>query len=872
MIRIKTAMAERGAPSTTHLRRYVTGALTAAAAAVVLTAAQVAPAVAAQSHAAAPTASVSYTETYRPQFHFTPAQNWMNDPNGLIYYRGEYHLFFQYNPSGNTWGNISWGHAVSRDLVHWHELPVAIPADAQNYVFSGSAVVDYRNTSGFGRPGNPAMVAIYTATDRVTNMQRQALAYSLDNGRTFTKYGIVLDIGSTNFRDPKVFWYAPGHEWLMTAVLSDQHKVTFYTSPDLKHWTHLSDFGPAGATGGVWECPDLFPLPDPSHRGKQKWVLVVNLNPGGVAGGSGVQYFVGNFNGTTFTSDDKPYVPPAGTDLGSFDHGTFDGWTPAGTAFGSGPTPGNAPGQGGVTGYLGAGLANSFNNPAADGGTGTLTSPDFTISQSYLNFLVGGGNHPYVPGSKVGDNSPPGTVFADFEGTTWGAGWTATGDFTTAGPAAGAIDGQQPVTGYEGNQLVNTFTNGDASTGTITSPSFTIGSHYIDLLVGGGNHPWGSSGPTAVNLIVGGKVVATASGQNAESLNWVSWNVTAYQGQPASIQIVDQNTGGWGHINVDQITFSSEAAAPRAVDTSVRLVVDGQVVRSATGSDSETLDWASWNLADLQGKTAHIELVDNNTGGWGHILADQFSASGTAALSGVQRAHWLDYGADDYAAVTFNDVPGGKRIMIGWMNNWNYAGSIPTSPWRSAMTVPRQLSLRHIDGALRIVQKPVDQLRTLRAGPIVHLHNLPIPRGSTPLPARGKALWIDATLRPGTATSYGLKVRTGAGGQQTVIGYDKATQQLYVDRTRSGDVSFDPTFASIQRAPLPTRNGVVHLTVLVDWSSVEVFAQDGRLLITDQIFPSPASTGLATFASGGTAALASITVSHMRSAWTGRTS
>ena len=114
----------------------------------------------------------------------------------------------------------------------------------------------------------------------------------------------------------------------------------------------------------MWECPDLFPLPDPSHRGKQKWVLVVNLNPGGVAGGSGVQYFVGNFNGTTFTSDDKPYVPPAGTDLGSFDHGTFDGWTPAGTAFGSGPTPGNAPGQGGVTGYLGAGLANSFNNPA----------------------------------------------------------------------------------------------------------------------------------------------------------------------------------------------------------------------------------------------------------------------------------------------------------------------------------------------------------------------------------------------------------------------------------------------------------------------------------------------------------------------------
>jgi fructan beta-fructosidase len=140
------------------------------------------------------------------------------------------------------------------------------------------------------------------------------------------------------------------------------------------------------------------------------------------------------------------------------------------------------------------------------------------------------------------------------------------------------------------------------------------------------------------------------------------------------------------------------------------------------------------------------------------------------------------------------------------------------------------------------------------------------------LPARGKALWVDATLRPGTATRYGLKVRTGSGGQQTEIGYDKAAQQLYVDRTRSGDVSFDPTFPSIQRAPLPTRNGVVHLTVLVDWSSVEVFAQDGRLLITDQIFPSPSSTGLAAFATGGRATLRSVLVSHMRSAWTGRTS
>ena len=861
----------RGGSGRSWARRPLV-ALAAVAAAVLVTAGQMAPA-AAQGRVGASAARVGarYTETYRPQFHFSPAQNWMNDPNGLLYYRGEYHLFFQYNPSGNTWGNISWGHAVSRDLVHWHELPVAIPADAQNYAFSGSAVIDYRNTSGFGRPGNPAMVAIYTATDRVTNMQRQAVAYSLDRGRTFTKYGIVLDIGSTNFRDPKVFWYAPGHEWLMTAVLSDQHKVTFYTSPDLKHWTHLSAFGPAGATGGVWECPDLFPLPDPRHPGKQKWILVVNLNPGGIAGGSGVQYFVGTFNGKTFTSDDKQYTPPTGTDLGSFDNGTFDGWTPSGSAFGSGPTPGNAPGQAGVTGYIGAGLANSFNNPAGDGGTGTLASPNFTITQNYLNFLVGGGNHPYVPGSKVGDNSPPGTVFADFEGTTWGTGWTATGDFTNAGPVAGAVGGQQQVTGYEGKQLVNTFLNGDASTGTITSPTFTINSHYIDLLVGGGNHPWGTPNPTAVNLLVGGKVVATASGQNAEFLNWVSWDVSAYQGQQATVQIVDQNTAGWGHINVDQVTFSAVAAPPRAVDTSVRLVVDGNVVRSATGSDSESLDWASWNVADLKGRTAHLELVDNNTGGWGHILGDQFSQSNTAATSAVQRAHWIDYGADDYAAVTFNDVPGGKRIMIGWMNNWLYGGSIPTSPWRSAMTVPRQLSLRDVHGALRIFQSPVTQLKELRSAPVTHLQNRRIANGTTALPAKGKALWIDATLRPGSAKTYGLKVRTG-NGQATVIGYDRAAGQLYVDRTHSGNVTFDPTFPSIERAPLAAKDGVIHLTLLVDWSSVEVFAQNGKILITDQIFPDPASAGIAAFAVNGTATLRSITIYHMRSAWNGRIS
>ena len=326
----------------------------------------------------------------------------MNDPNGLVYYQGQYHLFYQYNPSGNTWGNMSWGHAVSTDLVHWKELPLAIPYDANELVFSGSAVVDTANTSGLGTKANPPLVAVYTSAK--PGSQSQSLAYSIDGGLTFKKYGTVLDIGSAEFRDPKVFWYAPANAWRMVVVEATEHKVSIYSSPNLKHWTHLSDFGPTGAVGGVWECPDLFPLAvngDPRHI---KWVMVVNLNPGGIAGGSGGQYFVGDFDGTTFTSNDPPtYTPPTGTVLADFESAGFAPWTTTGTAFGAGPTAGNAPGQGGVNGYLGTKLANSFN--PADGATGVLTSPDFTISSNYLNFLVGGGTHPHVDGTVL--DGPP---------------------------------------------------------------------------------------------------------------------------------------------------------------------------------------------------------------------------------------------------------------------------------------------------------------------------------------------------------------------------------------------------------------------------------------------------------------------------------
>jgi fructan beta-fructosidase len=336
--------------------------------------------------------------------------------------------------------------------------------------------------------------------------------------------------------------------------------------------------------------------------------------------------------------------------------------------------------------------------------------------------------------------------------------------------------------------LVNTFLNFDLSTGTITSPEFTIASDFINLLVGGGFHPWpgdATNPPTSVSLVVDGQVVRNATGQENEQLNWVNWEVSALTGQTAHIEIVDQNTGGWGHINVDHIMFADQPAFPRSTETAVNLLVDGEVVRTASGKNSENLDWSAWNVGDLIGQQAQIQIVDNNTGGWGHILADHFMFADAPAQSVEQRSSWLDYGKDYYAAVSWNNIPDDKRIMIGWMNNWQYAGAIPTSPWRSAMSVPREVELRTINDRIQVVQQPITQLNTLRADPTYRLDDEMIPEGELPLDgpgASGKALDIVVDFNLETADNFGLKVRTG-NGEETVIGYDVAASELYVDRT-----------------------------------------------------------------------------------------
>ena len=515
------------------LRSAIAAGLLLAAAAT-----STAPAVAAQE-------GPTYTERYRPQYHFSPAVNWANDPNGLVYYGGEYHMFYQYNPFGDKWGHMSWGHAVSPDLVRWQHQPVAIPEDGPVMAFSGSAVVDWKNTSGFGAPGGePPLVAIYTG-HRQGN-QSQFIAYSTDRGRTWTRYAgnPVVDIGLADFRDPKVFWYEPQQKWVMVTALSPQHKVRLFSSPDLKRWTQMSEFGPAAAAGGVWECPDLFPLPVDGDQKKTRWVLIVNLNPGGVAGGSGGQYFVGDFDGTRFTAE----------------------------------------------------------SPAPNG---------------------------------------------------------------------------EPL--------------------------------------------------------------------------------------------------------------------------------------------------------------------------------------------------WADYGKDFYAAVSWSDVPksDGRRVWLGWMNNWQYAGDIPTAPWRSAMSLPRTLALETTRDGIRLVQRPVAELQRLR-GPRRAVKAQTIPTGSVSLAPRGisgKALEINAEFQAGTASEFGLKVRTGK-GEETVIGIDPKAGQLFVDRIRSGDVRFHKDFSGRQTAPLPIENGRVRLRVFVDWSSVEVFAGGGRTVITDQVFPAPESQGVELYAKGGSARLVSLEAWPMASAWT----
>ena len=249
------------------------------------------------------TFNTANTDYYRPSYHFTPAYGWMNDPNGMVYKDGEYHLYYQYNPYGSKWGNMHWGHAVSRDLIHWQHLDPAIARDTLGHIFSGSSVVDIHNTAGYGKN---AIIALYTsASDK--NGQIQCMAYSTDNGRTFTKYEsnpvLTPFDGLRDFRDPKVFWYEKGKCWYM--IVSADKETRFYKSKNLKKWEYVSAFGNGmGQQPCQYECPDFFQLPVNGDPNNMKWVMIMNINPGCLFGGSATEYFVGDFDGKNFTCAD----------------------------------------------------------------------------------------------------------------------------------------------------------------------------------------------------------------------------------------------------------------------------------------------------------------------------------------------------------------------------------------------------------------------------------------------------------------------------------------------------------------------------------------------------------------------------------------
>jgi sucrose-6-phosphate hydrolase SacC (GH32 family) len=388
------------------------------------------------------------------------------------------------------------------------------------------------------------------------------------------------------------------------------------------------------------------------------------------------------------------------------------------------------------------------------------------------------------PASTSTSPCRPGTTanvtFQDFEGTADFAsrGWVATGGLVGAAPAQGTLSGQQAVSGYTGSRLVNTFLNGDSTTGTLTSPPFTITRPFINFLIGGGNAP----GVQCVNLKVGDQVVRTATGSDSEQLLPKSWDVTALINQSAVIEIADLSTTGWGHILVDEISFSDVSAEPRGTN-------------------------------------------------------------------------WMDWGPDYYAAAPFNGLPSADRTNIAWMNNWQYAGVIPTSPWRSMMSIPRKLSLKTINGWPTLIQQPVANWAALQTGTYSNALDT-VAEGSQPIPLSGKSIDVTITFsdrNEASPSQFGLLLRaTSDLAQQTRVGYDFGTKRMFVDRTKSGNVGFDGTFSNTYYAPLaPGSGGKVTMRILLDSSSVEVFGGEGEVTLSAQIFPQDTGIDVRLFSTGG---------------------
>lgn len=773
----------------------------------------------------------TYRELYRPQYHFTPPGGWIGDPDGLVECNDIYHLFW-------------WGHATSSDLVYWNLLPWPMQGgDGSFSYFSGSVVADIQNTSGFGTGNTPPMVAVYTANNNATGIQSQCLSSSPD-GTNFYYYSNnpVINLNSTSFRDPDVQWDSVHNQWVMAVALSNQHIVRFYASPNLKTWRWLSNFGPVGGREADWEDPALFQLPVDGNPQNMKWVLAVDTGP------NKIQYFVGNFDGTTFWLDPltQSFLNKGtgldGDTFANFESADYGNWTVTGTAFGPGPAQGTLPNQMPVSGYVGHGLVNSFYD--GDTSTGTLTSPQFRITRSSIGFLIGGGNHPgltcvnlIVNGSVVqsatGNNSETLSwvtwnvsqwvgqmaqiqivdnctgswghidvdqimffdLFADFEEGNYGN-WTTTGTAFGSGPAQGTRPNQNAVSGYLGSGLVNSYNGGDGSTGTLTSPPFTIIRNCINFLVGGGNNP----GVTCVNLVINGVVVDTATGNNDEILRWAGWDVSQWKGQ-----------------------------------------------------------------------TAQIQIVDNSTAAWGHILADQFMFSDVMMNTGLEHANWVDWGSDFYAARVWHPYNSDNQCTywLGWMDNWQYASDLPESWGQGAETIPRNLQLVSSPRGCQLVQQPLSNLKKLRElhiriGPQTYQNTISFSQVN-PLV---NSYELDAVFNlSATNQDFGLNLCVGGTTNQVVLGYHAWTQNVYLDRRNSGNVSFSASFPNVVTAPVVPRNGAIEFHVFVDHSSIEVFVNGGSAVLTDLIFPTTSDLGIRVFSNNGPTTLRSLDFWYLTSIW-----
>lgn len=490
---------------------------------------------------------VYYQEPHRPQIHFSPEAAWMNDPNGMVYYEGEYHLFFQHYPDGTTWGPMHWGHAVSTDLVHWEHLPIALYPDELGYIFSGSAVVDENNTSGLAQEGEVPLVAVYTYHDTTgeragrNDFQTQGIAYSLDKGRSWEKYEgnpVLENPGIRDFRDPKVFWHESSESWIMILAVKD--RIHLYRSPNLTEWTFASEFGvDQGSHGGVWECPDLFELPVDGNANQTKWLMIVSLGDGAPNGGSGTQYFIGEFDGTTFTND----------------------------------------------------------NPA--------------------------------------------------------------------------------------------------------------------------------------------------------------------------------------------------------------------------------------------------EII-----------------------------LWMDYGRDNYAGVSWSDIPekDGRRIFIGWMSNWSYANQVPTDPWRSAMTIARTLTLETRSEGIRLITQPVAEMEKLRTSvqSIDSQSIAEIKEVAKVLPPFELTLTFNIEKKEQGRVGV---ILANEENESVQIGYDVANQRFFIDRRASGNSDFAEDFPGEHVAPFPIEGGEVNIRLYVDVASIELFAQEGASVMTENVFPSELFGQLRLFADEGEAELVEGTYYPLSSIW-----